>query len=85
MEPNEECLTLKQVAAEMGLSIRRMQQLVKGYWSIDAKYGTRTWYDPEVPAIKRGREFLIKKSDLPLIQNRRKPGGWRGGLRKNEG
>ena len=81
----EQYYALKELAEMTGLSVRRLQQLVRGWTYINARTGEQTWYDPEVPAVKMGREFLVEESELSKLLNRRKPGGWRGGPRERRG
>ncbi|MCA1566424.1 MAG: helix-turn-helix domain-containing protein [Acidobacteria bacterium] len=51
-------LTTKEVAARLGISVMRVQQLI---------------WDGRLPAEKMGRDYFIKEDDLKLVENR-KPG-----------
>ncbi len=50
--------TTKEVAEKLGLSVRRVQAMIT---------------DGNLPAIKLGRDYVIKESDLKLVKDR-KPG-----------
>lgn len=49
-------LTTKQVADKLGITARRVQALIT---------------DGKLPAIKIGRDYLIKEKDLKLVENRK--------------
>jgi excisionase family DNA binding protein len=51
-------LTTKEVAARLGISVMRVQQLI---------------WDGRLPAEKMGRDYFIKEDDLKLVADR-KPG-----------
>lgn len=51
-------LTTKQVAERLGVTMKRVQAMVR---------------DKRLPAEKIGRDYLIKEMDLKLVMNR-KPG-----------
>jgi excisionase family DNA binding protein len=51
-------LTTKQVAERLGVTIKRIQAMIR---------------DERLPAQKFGRDYMIKESDLRLVQDR-KPG-----------
>lgn len=51
-------LTTKEVAFRLGISIKRVQELIKG---------------GRLPAQKPARDYFVKESDLRLVQDR-KPG-----------
>lgn len=53
-----ELLTTKEVAERLGVSIRRIQALITS---------------GNLPATKLGRDYVIKESDLKLVEDR-KPG-----------
>lgn len=54
----ETLLTTPQVAERLGVTVRRVQALIK---------------DGRLPSQQFGRDHLIKESDLKLVENR-KPG-----------
>ncbi len=54
----ENLLTTPQVAERLGVTVRRVQALIK---------------DGRLPSQQYGRDHLIKESDLKLVENR-KPG-----------
>ena len=54
----ETMLTTPEVAARLGVTVRRVQALIK---------------DGRLPSQQFGRDHLIKESDLTLVENR-KPG-----------
>jgi excisionase family DNA binding protein len=54
----ETMLTTPEVAARLGVTVRRVQALIK---------------DGRLPSQQFGRDHLIKESDLKLVENR-KPG-----------
>lgn len=83
MDQNE-YLTIPQIAAETGLSPRRVYELVRGYWTRAHYRGEgRVWHDPLLPSVKEGREYRVKRADLSRLEDRPRRGGWRGGLRKD--
>ena len=49
-------LTTKQVAERLGVTIKRIQAMIR---------------DERLPAQKFGRDYMIKESDLRLVQDRR--------------
>lgn len=49
-------LTTKEVAEKLGVSIRRIQAMIT---------------DKSLPATKLGRDYVIKESDLSLVENRK--------------
>jgi excisionase family DNA binding protein len=51
-------LTTKQVAEQLGVTVKRIQAMIR---------------DGRLPAEKFGRDYLIKESDLKLVEDR-KPG-----------
>jgi excisionase family DNA binding protein len=51
-------LTTKEAAEKLGVSVRRVQAMIT---------------DGSLPASKLGRDYVIKETDLKLIENR-KPG-----------
>jgi excisionase family DNA binding protein len=51
-------LTTKEAAEKLSVSVRRVQAMIT---------------DGSLPASKLGRDYVIKKSDLKLVQDR-KPG-----------
>ena len=51
-------LTTNQVAERLGVTIKRIQAMIR---------------DGRLPAEKMGRDYFIKESDLKLVENR-KPG-----------
>jgi excisionase family DNA binding protein len=51
-------LTTKQVAERLGVTIKRIQAMIR---------------DERLPAQKFGRDYLVKESDLKLVEDR-KPG-----------
>jgi excisionase family DNA binding protein len=51
-------LTTKQVADRLGVTIKRIQAMIR---------------DERLPAQKFGRDYMIKESDLKLVEDR-KPG-----------
>lgn len=51
-----ELLTTKEVAEKLGVSIRRIQAMIT---------------EKSLPATKIGRDYLIKESDLSLVENRK--------------
>ena len=55
---DETLLTTPQVAERLGVTVRRVQALIK---------------DGRLPSQQFGRDHLIRESDLKLVQNR-KPG-----------
>jgi Helix-turn-helix domain len=81
-DTEQDYLSLKEVAAITGVSVRRLQQMVRGYWWFDMKNKRRIWYDPAVPSKRIGRKYLIKREDLALVENRRRPGGY---MRSSDG
>ncbi|MEK7856280.1 MAG: helix-turn-helix domain-containing protein [Acidobacteriota bacterium] len=54
----DELLTTSQVAARLGISAIRVRALVR---------------DGRLPAVKMGRDYLIREADLELVRDR-KPG-----------
>ncbi len=51
-------ITTKEAAKRLGITMKRVQAMIRG---------------ERLPAEKMGRDFLIKESDLKLVENR-KPG-----------
>ncbi len=51
-------LTTKETAVKLGVSVRRVQAMIT---------------DGSLPATKLGRDYVIKESNLKLVENR-KPG-----------
>lgn len=51
-----EVLTTKQAAERLGITVRRVQALVSA---------------GRLPAVKIGRDFVIKPSDLRLVEHRK--------------
>jgi excisionase family DNA binding protein len=50
-------LTTKEVAAELGISLRQVQTLIER---------------KQLPAEKFGRDYMVKESDLKLVRERPK-------------
>lgn len=59
-------LTTKEVAKRLGISVQRVQELIK---------------KGRLPAEKPARDYFVKESDLRLVKNR-KPGRPRKGSKK---
>ena len=51
-----EYLTTKEVAGKLGVSLRRVQAMIES---------------GRLPATKFGRDYMIKESDLKLVENRK--------------
>jgi excisionase family DNA binding protein len=55
----EDLLTVKDVAAELGISDRRVQQLINGR---------------QLPATMLGKNWVVRRGDLDLVRTRRPRG-----------
>jgi excisionase family DNA binding protein len=51
-----EYLTTKEVAGKLGVSLRRVQAMIES---------------GRLPAIKLGRDYVIRERDLKLVENRK--------------
>src|SRR5689334_4483422 len=56
MNVNDTYLTTAEVAQHLGVTVRRVQKPVQDGW---------------LPAIKRGRDYLIRRDDLSFLADRR--------------
>lgn len=80
---DEEFLTVRDVARELGVKRARVAQIIKGVHQVNKETGEVIYqHPPLLPATRVGGQFLVRRSDLEKAKEE-KAFGWPGRLGRN--